>query len=154
MHYRRTPIELESPEQLGYDTITNNLSESSFSDMRLADYGIEADVGDIVLPYGDHRGTERLRALVAAGSGHLRPEDVLVTAGAAPALFIVNSALLEPGAHALICSPNYATNLETPLAIGADVERLELRFEDGWQLDLERLAQRLRSDIIWCCTAT
>ena len=145
VRYRRTPIELESPEQLGYDTITNNLSESSFSDMRLADYGIEADVGDIVLPYGDHRGTERLRALVAAG-GNLRPEDVLVTAGAAAALFIVNSALLEPGAHALICSPNYATNLETPLAIGADVERLELRFEDGWQLDLERLAQRLRSD--------
>ena len=45
VHYRRTPIELESPEQLGYDRITNNLSESSFSDMRLADYGIEADVG-------------------------------------------------------------------------------------------------------------
>ena len=144
--YRRTPIELESPEQLGYDRITNNLSESSFSDMRLADYGIEADVGHIELPYCDHRGAERLRALVAAGSGNLRPEDVLVTAGAAAALFIINSALLEPGTHALICSPNYATNLETPLAIGADVERLELRFEDGWQLDLERLAQRLRAD--------
>ena len=145
VHYRRTPIELESPEQLGYDRITNNLSESSFSDMRLADYDIEADVGQIVLPYGDHRGTPRLRALVA-GSGNLRPEDVLVTAGAAAALFIINSALLEPGTHALVCSPNYATNLETPLAIGADVERLELRFEDGWQLDLERLAQRLRAD--------
>ena len=47
MRYRRTPIELESPEQLGYDRITNNLSESSFSDMRLADYGIEADVGHV-----------------------------------------------------------------------------------------------------------
>jgi aspartate/methionine/tyrosine aminotransferase len=146
VHYRRTPIELESPEQLGYDRITNNLSESSFSDMRLADYGIEADVGQMVLPYGDHRGAERLRALVAAGSGNLRPEDVLVTAGAVAALFIISSALLERGTHALICSPNYATNLETPLAIGADVERLELRFEDGWQLDLERLAERLRAD--------
>ena len=114
--------------------------------MRLADYGVEADVGHVLLPYGDHRGAERLRALVAAGSGNLRPDDVLVTAGAAAGLFIINSALLEPGTHALICSPNYATNLETPLAIGADVERLELRFEDGWQLDLERLAQRLRPD--------
>jgi aspartate/methionine/tyrosine aminotransferase len=69
-----------------------------------------------------------------------------VTAGAAAALFIIASALLEPGTHALICSPNYATNLETPLAIGGDVERLELRYEDGWQLDLDRLAQRLRAD--------
>ena len=147
MRYRRTPIELESPEQLGYERIRNNLSESSFTDMRLADYGVEADVGDVVLPYGDHRGTERLRALIAA-DGDLRPEDVLVTAGAAAALFIIASALLEPGTHALICSPNYATNLETPLAIGAEVERLELRYEDGWQLDLDRLAQRLRADTL------
>ena len=53
MHYRRTPIEMESPEQLGYAAIRNNLAESSVSDMRLADYGIEADVGQVLLPYGD-----------------------------------------------------------------------------------------------------
>ena len=41
MRYRRMPIEVESPEQLGYDTITNNLSESSVSDRRLADLGLD-----------------------------------------------------------------------------------------------------------------
>ena len=40
MRYRRMPIEIESPEQLGYDTITNNLSESSVADRRLSDLGI------------------------------------------------------------------------------------------------------------------
>ena len=145
MRYRRTPIEVESPEQLGYSAITNNLAESSVSDMRLADYGIEADVEQVLLPYGDHLGSERLRALIA-GEGGLRADDVLVTPGAAAALFIVASALLEPGAHALICAPNYVTNLETPRAIGADVERLELRFEEGWRLDPESVASRLRPD--------
>jgi aspartate/methionine/tyrosine aminotransferase len=144
VHYRRTPIEVESPEQLGYAAIKNNLAESSFSDRRLTDYGIQADVGELLLPYGDHLGSEKLRALVASGSSDLRPDDVLITAGAAAALFIVASALLEPGAHALICAPNYATNLETPRAIGADVERIELRFEDGWRLDTESVAHRLR----------
>ncbi len=144
MHYRRMPIEVESPEQLGYAAIKNNLAESSFSDRRLTDYGIQADVGELLLPYGDHLGSEELRVLVASGSADLRPDDVLVTAGAAAALFIVASALLEPGAHALICAPNYATNLETPRAIGADVERIELRFEDGWRLDAESVAHRLR----------
>jgi hypothetical protein len=43
------PIEVESPEELGYDTIENNLAESSFSDLRLADHGIDADAGDILL---------------------------------------------------------------------------------------------------------
>jgi aspartate/methionine/tyrosine aminotransferase len=143
VHYRRTPIEMESPEQLGYAAIRNNLAESSVSDMRLADYGIEADVGQVLLPYGDHLGFEPLRVLIADGTG-LRGDDVLVTPGGAAALFIVASALLEPGAHALICAPNYVTNLETPRAIGADVERLELRFEEGWRLDPESVASRLR----------
>jgi aspartate/methionine/tyrosine aminotransferase len=145
VQYRRTSIEMESPEQLGYSAITNNLAESSVSDMRLADYGIEADVGQVLLPYGDHLGSERLRELIADDSG-IRGDDVLVTPGGAAALFIVASALLEPGAHALICAPNYVTNLETPRAIGADVERLELRFEEGWRLDPESVASRLRPD--------
>lgn len=144
MRYRRMPIEIESPEELGYDAITNNLSESSFSDMRLSDHGIDGEIAELLLQYGDHRGLPHLRELIAADGTPLRADDVIVTAGAAAALFIVSTALLEPGSHALIASPNYATNLETPTAIGADVERLELRFEDGWELDLERLAAALR----------
>jgi aspartate/methionine/tyrosine aminotransferase len=146
VRYRRTPIEIESPEQLGYDTIENNLAESSFSDMALSDYGVEADVGRLVLLYGDHLGLPRLRELIAADGGDLRADDVLVTPGAAPALFIVASALLDRGSHAVVCAPNYATNLETPYALGADLERLELRFEDGWRLDPERVAALLRPD--------
>jgi aspartate/methionine/tyrosine aminotransferase len=144
VNYRRTPIEIESPEQLGYQTIKNNLAESSFSDMALADYGVDADVSRLLLPYGDHLGLEKLRVLIAADGANLRPEDVLVTPGAAAALFLVASALLEPGAHAVVCAPNYATNLETPYAIGADVDRLELRFDDGWRLDPGHLARLLR----------
>ena len=138
------PIEVESPEELGYDTIANNLAESSFSDLRLADYGIDGDVSEILLQYGDHKGLPELRELIArdgVGAG-----DVLVVAGAAPALFLVATTLLEPGTHALVCRPNYATNVETPRAIGADVEYVDVRFEDAWRLDPERIAAALRPD--------
>ena len=144
MKFRRMPIEIESPEELGYDTIAYNLSESSFSDMRLADHGIDSDVGDLLLQYGDHLGLPRLREQVAGNA--LDPDDVLVTAGAAAALFIVASALVQPGDHILVLRPNYATNLETPRAIGADVEYLDLHFEDGWMLDTDRLAAALRPE--------
>jgi aspartate/methionine/tyrosine aminotransferase len=146
MRYRRTPIEIESPEQLGYSTIRNNLAESSFSDMCLADYGVDADLGRVLLPYGDHFGAERLRRLIVGDGDSLSPDQVLVTAGAASALFIIATSLLGPKAHALVCTPNYATNLETPRAIGADLETIELRFEDGWRLDLDDLASRLRPE--------
>jgi len=146
MRYRRTLIEIESPEQLGYSTIRNNLAESSFSDMCLADVGVEADLDRVLLQYGDHLGAPRLRELIAADADSLSREHVLVTAGAASALFIIATSLLDPGAHVLVCAPNYATNLETPRAIGADVETIPLRFEDRWRLDLDHVASRLRPD--------
>ena len=138
------PIEVESPEELGYGTIANNLAESSFSDLRLADYGIDTDVGALLLQYGDHRGLPALRAEIAQDV--LDPGDVLVTAGAAAALFVVATTLLDTGDHALVVRPNYATNVETPRAIGAGAEYVDLRFEDDWRLDLDRIAAGLRPD--------
>ncbi len=149
MRYRRTPIEIESPEELGYDSISFNLAESSFADQRLSDHGIDTDVGDLLLQYGDHLGLPRLRELIAAEAGGPAdpgPDQVTVTSGAAPALFIVATALLGPGDHALIELPNYATNLETPRMLGAEVEPVELRYEDGWELDVDRLASQIRPE--------
>ena len=121
------PIEVESPEQLGYDTITNNLSESSVSDRRLSDLGFDLEFDELLLCYGDHLGDPLLRAAVATGGEGLRPDDVLVTAGAAAALFCTATALLEPGDHAVVVRTNYATNLETPRAIGVAARRRPLQ---------------------------
>ena len=81
---------------------------------------------------------------MAAGGDGLSPDDVLVTAGAAAALFCVATTLLEPGDHAVVVRTNYATNLETPRAIGADLDVVDLRFDDGWRLDVEQVAERVR----------
>jgi aspartate/methionine/tyrosine aminotransferase len=139
------PIEVESPEQLGYDTITNNLSESSISDRRLADLSLDVDLDELLLCYGDHLGDPVLRDAIAAGGDGLRPDHVLVTPGAAGALFAVATSLLEPGDHAVVVRTNYATNLETPRAIGADLDVVDVRFEDGWQLDVDAVRRRVRS---------
>jgi aspartate/methionine/tyrosine aminotransferase len=138
------PIEVESPEQLGYDTITNNLSESSVADRRLRDLGLAVDLDDLLLCYGDHLGDPLLREAVAAGGDGLHADQVLVTAGAAAALFCTATALLEPGDHAIVVRTNYATNLETPRAIGADLDVVDLRYQDGWQLDVDRVADLVR----------
>ena len=141
MKYRRMPIEEESPEQFGYDRIRYNLTESSVRDRSLADLGIE--LGDLLLFYGDHAGNEGLRDLVAEQSGGaaggVTRDDVLVTAGAAQALFIIATSLLDKGDHLVVIRPNYATNIETPRAIEADVSFLDLTFEDGFRIDPEKL---------------
>lgn len=141
MQYRRMPIEIESPEQLGYDRIACNLAESSCSDVRLRD--LDIDLGEVLLKYDDHLGHPPLRALVAEAAG-VAPDEVLMTVGAAAALFIVATSLLEKGDHLVVVRPNYATNLETPRAIGCDISYLDLRFDEGWAVSLDRLRALLR----------
>jgi aspartate/methionine/tyrosine aminotransferase len=146
MRYERMPIEIESPEEMGYRSITCNLTESSVSDAGLDD--LDLDLAGLVLAYGDHLGHPGLRETLASdpGSGAIGAGDVLVTPGAAGALFAISTALLERGTHVVVASPNYATNVVTPRAIGADLELLELRFDEGYALDLERLAAMIRPD--------
>lgn len=144
MKYHRMPIEIESPEQLGYGSIRNNLTESSVSDMRLDQLGL--DLGALALAYTDHLGKPQLRELLAAEGAGLSPQDVLVTPGAAAALFIVATSLLDESSHLVVMHPNYATNIETPRAIGCAVEMLELRFEEGFRFSAERLAEQIRPE--------
>jgi aspartate/methionine/tyrosine aminotransferase len=141
LNYRRSPIEIESPEQFGYGNIDCNLAESSVTDVPFKDLGLNLD--DLVLAYGDHLGKPELREGIAAESAGPHPNDVLLTVGAAGALFIVATALLKPGDHVLVNFPNYVTNIETPRAIGCNVEAIPLTFEDGYRFDIDAIAARL-----------
>ncbi len=136
MLYKRMPIEIEAPEGFGYENIDCNLSESSFTDQKFGDLGI--NINDLVLLYGDHKGKIELRELIVKDT-NLSPDDVLVTSGAATALFIIATSLLNKNDHAVIAKPNYATNIETPRAIGAKASYLNLCFEEGFDLDIKAL---------------
>ena len=62
MNYKRMPIEIESPEEMGYSTIRYNLAESSVRDLPFSELNV--DLSNIVLAYGEHRGAATLRALI------------------------------------------------------------------------------------------
>ncbi|HEY4062573.1 MAG TPA: pyridoxal phosphate-dependent aminotransferase [Puia sp.] len=167
MQYKRMPIEVESPEQMGYDRIRNNLSESSYTDTFLRDIdlgmgGIGSATGtagvsgtgsvgesrgtdwkDLILAYGSHAGHDGLRDLIAKDSYRLAKEDVLLTVGAAAGLFIIATTLLEKGDELIVVRPNYATNIETPKAIGARIRYVDLNFDDGFALDIEKIKSLL-----------
>jgi len=133
MRYARMPIEIESPEEFGYGRIRYNLSESSVADRSIAGLGLT--IPDLTLLYGEHRGGSGLRRLIAETSGGVSADDVLVTVGAAGALFIIATTLLAPDDHLVVIRPNYATNLETPRAIGCGVTHIDLSFEAGFRID-------------------
>jgi aspartate/methionine/tyrosine aminotransferase len=138
MRYARMPIEVESPEEIGYGTIRYNLSESSITDQTLSSLGLT--VPDLTLLYGEHRGSLKLRGLLAEDHAGIEADDVLIAGGAATALFIISTALLGPQDHLVVIRPNYATNLETPRAIGCEISFIDLSFEDGFRLDIDKIA--------------
>lgn len=135
------PIEIESPEQMGYGNVRYNLTESSVSDQLLGN--LQLDISKTLLAYGHHQGDEGLRSLIAQPHG-LGANDVLMTAGAAAALFIVSSSLLTSGDHIMVMKPNYATNIETPRAIGCDIGLIELDFNRGFKPDMEQVKKQLK----------
>ncbi len=140
MKYVRMPIEVESPEQLGYNTIKCNLTESSFRDSVLNQLNVS--LNDLVLCYGDHLGQPKLRELIANDAftqKKLNANEVLITVGAAAALFIISTTLLEADDELIVVRPNYATNIETPRAIGAKIKFIDLKFEDGFQFNPNEL---------------
>ena len=142
MKYSRMPIEIESPEEYGYENIKFNLSESSIADQSIASLGLS--IPNLTLLYNEHRGDSRLRELIASEAG-LTKDDVLITGGAAGALFIISTSQPSREDHIVVVRPNYATNLETPRAIGCDITFVDVDFEGGFQPDLSFLESKITS---------
>lgn len=142
MKYVRMQIEKESPEQLGYDKIKFNLTESSVADRSLSDLGLE--LNDTLLCYGDHIGHQGLRELLSNEDDTLTPDDILITAGASSALFYIATSLLDKDDHLIVVKPNYATNIETPRAIGCDISFALATFENNFQLDINEIESLIK----------
>jgi aspartate/methionine/tyrosine aminotransferase len=144
MQYKRMPLEIEAPEEKGYNTIKYNLAESSMRDIQLKD--LDVDLKDLVLFYGEHRGIVKLREAITADSDILSVDDVMVTGGAAMALFIVASSMLGPNDHLVVIRSNYGTNLETPRALSCEMSILDLKIEDNFEIDIEAVKKEIKSN--------
>ena len=120
-----------------------NLGESVGPDLTVADVldpdGLAA-VGSVDLGYGTSAGHEELRALIAAR--HAIPAgQVLVTSGAAAALFLLG--LVCGDGEVVVGVPCFPPVLDALRGIGARVETVRSRFEDGYRVDLDALRATL-----------
>ena len=70
-------------------------------------------------------------------------DRVCITIGASLAITQVLIALVRAGDHVIVERPTYEALHRTPEILGARVSRLERKFEDGWSVVPERLAQLL-----------
>ena len=98
----------------------------------------------LVLGYTETLGSPLLRREIAGIYETLEADDVIAVVGASEALFILMSALVRPGDHIVALWPAYQSLYDLARSQGAEVELVELRPEDGWALDLDRIAAAMR----------
>jgi hypothetical protein len=70
----------------------------------------------------------------------VRPGQVATATGTSGANFLACAAIVRPGDDVLVERPGYDPLSAVPLMLGANVIRFDRRFEDGFRLDLDRVA--------------
>ena len=114
--------------------------------LALADTETRAMWESLRLGYTESTGHPLLRAEIASLYDDIGPDDVLVFAGAEEAIFCLSNVLLGAGDHAVVTWPGYQSLYEIGRAAGAEITLHELREDDRWDLDPDRLIDALRPE--------
>jgi aspartate/methionine/tyrosine aminotransferase len=98
--------------------------------------------------YTSSRGLRELCEAIAAESSERRkhavhPDQVIVTSGTSPALYMALRILLEPGDEVLIPTPHYPCYPNMVLACGGRPVLIPTRAEEGFAIDPERVARAI-----------
>jgi aspartate/methionine/tyrosine aminotransferase len=93
------------------------------------------------LNYPHVNGIPELRENIATLYDGARPDNVLVTVGAAEANYLAVRTLLSAGDEILIMLPNYMQIWGIAKNHGLNVKTFQLREEDGWALDADELGK-------------
>ncbi len=122
-----------------------NLAESTSQDLTLGELldlaGSDAIRG-LTLGYGTSSGLMALREQVAFAC-KIRAEQVITTQGTALGLFLLAFETCRAGDEAVLATPCFPPSRDCLVGAGVTVREVKLSFEDGYRLDLARIAECL-----------
>ena len=119
-----------------------DLAESTCPPLRIGDLVEPHALADLELGYGSSSGDAELRALIGAATG-VDAGQVLVTVGAIEAMFLLAQDRCRPGNAVLLASPCFPPARSIPEGLGARMDVVRLRFDDGYRLPLDAVARAL-----------
>ncbi|GAA4199577.1 pyridoxal phosphate-dependent aminotransferase [Actinocatenispora rupis] len=117
-----------------------DLAESTSPPLRLGEVVDPVSLAGLSLDYGTSPGDAELRAAIAADAGVL-PDQVLVTVGAAGAMFLLAQDR-APG-RVVVVGPCFPPARTVPKGLGSPVDVVPSRFADGYRLPVGAVAERL-----------
>ena len=134
----------------------HNLGESTSEDLALGELldlaGIE-DLRELRLGYANAAGSPALRDRISSLSG-VPADNVLTTQGVVLALFLLAFEHCRPGDDAVIATPCFPPTRDAMTGTGVHVIPVPLDFDDGYRLDVDRLAEQLTPRTKLVCLAS
>ena len=103
------------------------------------------------LTYGDIMGSKMLKEGIAGLYKTIKPDEIVPTHGAAGANHHVFCSLVSPGDHVVSIMPTYQQLYSIPESVGAIVDIMHLRQENGYLPDLEELRSLVTADTKLIC---
>ncbi len=73
----------------------------------------------------------------------IRPDQIIVTSGTSPALFMIFAALLEEGDEIIMSDPHYPCYPNFARFIGANPVFVEIDEKDGYQMDADSIRRKI-----------
>lgn len=104
------------------------------------------EIKQMQLTYGDIKGSKDFKTGVSSLYKNVNAENILPSHGAIGANFLLLYSLIEAGDKVVSVFPTYQQLYSIPESFGAEVKRLELRYEDGFLPDLAKLKELVNKD--------
>lgn len=144
------PFQLEEWQSRYEMEVPYNLADSGVAPVVLRELlgtpqAVEALL-DKDLHYPAVNGPAELRRTIAGLYPGVRPEQVLVTVGAAEANGLTVSTLTSPGDHVVVLEPGYRQVAGMAVNARCEVDSFSLVETDGWRPDLDELERVIRPD--------
>ena len=128
------------------ETCVDSITLGELIDMAGVDNSVLGELRGMRMGYGAIEGSDRLRDAVAGLYETQTRENVLTTHGTIGANALVHQTLVSRGDHVIAIVPTYQQHYSIPESIGAEVELLHLRPENGFLPDLAELRAMMRPD--------
>jgi aspartate/methionine/tyrosine aminotransferase len=121
-----------------------NLSASAcepmtYDELLALEEGVQENLFQQSLAYPARHGSEALRHAISNRYQGVTGEDVLVGSGVDDSLYMLFSALIEPGDRVVVLTPAYPPQLALPRRMGAEIIPWQARSENDWLPDLDEL---------------
>lgn len=112
-----------------------NLATSGLGNLSIRDLRVSLD--DLELTYGGYGYQPLLQAI--ASRYRVDTSSIITTAGTSFANHLAMAGLFEPGEEILFEEPAYEPMLSTARYLGADVNRFQRKFEDGFRVSSDEI---------------